>query len=69
LQLAAIEPGDIVQCDVRGRIFYGLVVEKGNRELKLRPITANISYYTVTANEVKEHWRKGGRRRKAVDNS
>lgn len=70
MNLTAVEPGDIIKADVRGRAFYAVVeekkLEKGSQtELRVTPITRNISYYHLEANQVTDHWRKAGRRAKA----
>lgn len=71
MNLTAVEPGDVIKADVRGRVFYALVDEKktakgSQTELKVTPITPNISYYHLEANQVVEHWKKPRRRVKAA---
>lgn len=71
MNLTAVEPGDVIKADVRGRVFYALVDEKkttkgSQAELKVTPITPNISYYHLEANQVTDHWKKPRRRAKAA---
>lgn len=58
MTLQGIKPGDIVECDVRGHQFYAVVEEKITRALKIKPITANVTYFEVKSTEVKSHYRK-----------
>lgn len=71
MNLTAVEPGDVIKADVRGRVFYALVDEKrtvtgSQTVIKVTPITKNISYYHLEANQVTDHWKKPRRRVKAV---
>lgn len=58
MTITSIKPGDLVRCDRKGTIFYAEVVSKGEKGLHVTPITPHITYYSVTAREVKAHWRK-----------
>jgi hypothetical protein len=58
--LASVRPGDIVRVDKRGRLFHAVVAELRGRELAVRPIERGVSYSSVRAREVVEHWRKTG---------
>lgn len=59
-----IKTGDIVQCDVRGDLFYALVetpmVHRSNRKgIQLAALTRRpLPTHFVTARQVKGHWRK-----------
>lgn len=61
MTLAGIHEGDVVFCDVKGRRFYAVVQGRGKGELRVSPITPHISYRTVTARQVIEHFRKARR--------
>jgi hypothetical protein len=57
MRLTAIKPGDIVQCNKKGRLFYAKVVGAGVvGTLRVQPLERNISYRHVTANEIVDHW-------------
>lgn len=58
MTLTSVKPGDIVRCDVRGRVFYAEVMAKG-ATLEIMPIgPGTITYRTVTARQVVAHYRK-----------
>lgn len=59
MRLASVQPGDIVEADVRGRRFHAIVLGRPARtELAVDPITAGISYRRVTSRQVLQHWRR-----------
>lgn len=62
MTLGAVQSGDIVLADRKGRRFYAVVTGKGQRELKVEPIDRRVSYYSVKAREVVEIWHKRRRR-------
>jgi hypothetical protein len=49
--------GDIVGLDVKGRQFFARIEEEQGQELKVKPITYNITYFTVKKRDVKAIWR------------
>lgn len=57
MRLSAIQPGDLVLCDVRGVRFHAEVTAKQPRGLTVSPITANITYREVKSSQVVRHWR------------
>lgn len=67
VRTAAVRPGDIVECDVRGRRFYAVVAgaptkEKGVGYIVLvEPITKGINHFRVRGREIVGHYRKLGR--------
>lgn len=63
MNLAGIEPADIVLVDKNGREFYATVTEKDEGGLRVRPHSRNVTWFTASAREVKGHWRKMGRKR------
>lgn len=65
--MTGIQAGDIVEADVRGRRFYATVTEKAKGELQVLPITPNINYFHLKANQVIGHWKKAGRSRTSHD--
>jgi hypothetical protein len=58
MSLAGVREGDIVECDIRGRVFHAIVLRKERGKLGIRPITAGITYTTVTATQVVAHFRR-----------
>lgn len=63
MNLTPIKSDDIVKCDVRGRLFYAIVIERENGTLEILPITSNITYTRVKAREVVEHFRRSRARK------
>lgn len=63
MRITGVKAGDVVSCDVRGRLFYALVLEHHGKELEIVAITAGITYTSVTARQVEKHYRKTGRPR------
>ena len=71
MRLSSVQTGDIVECDVRGRVFLALVTEAGavpegcpadKPGLAIRPLLPAITYRHVTPRQVINHWRKAGRK-------
>lgn len=58
MRLARIRHNDVVECDVKGRRFFALAGDREGRELRVRPITHNISYSRVTGPQVIAHFRR-----------
>jgi hypothetical protein len=52
-----IKPGDIVKCDIRGQLFYAMVITKGDT-LEVEPLDRRITFRNVTARQVVGHYRK-----------
>lgn len=63
MRLEAIEPGDIVRCVVRGRMFHGIVRGAAEAGLRVDPIERGVTHHHVRAREVLEHWARRGRPR------
>ena len=63
MNLTSVNPGDIVQCDVRGIKFYATVEETLKGELSIKPLTRHINHYHVKATQVVGHYKKMGVRR------
>lgn len=65
----AVLPGDIVQCDVKGRRFFAEVTgpptkQRGNGlVVKVEPITRGVNYFNVRGRDIVAHYRKLGRTR------
>jgi hypothetical protein len=62
MTLGAVQAGDIVLADRKGRRFYAIVTERGHRELQVEPIDRRVTYHQVKAREVVEIWHKRRRR-------
>ena len=57
MRLTAIKPGDIVQCNKKGRLFHAKVIgAAAPGMLRVQPIERNISYRHVNASEIADHW-------------
>jgi hypothetical protein len=57
MRLTAIKPGDIVQCNKKGRLFHAKVVgASAAGTLRVQPLERNISYRHVTASDIVDHW-------------
>lgn len=52
-----IKPGDLVKCDVKGRVFYAEVTAKGDT-VEVMPVSPGITYRSVTARQIVGHYRK-----------
>lgn len=66
MTLAGIRPGDLVRCDVKGRVFLAAVEGVAGRQLHVRPESRNVTWRTVSARQVVAHWRLSKRSRSAV---
>jgi hypothetical protein len=62
MTLGAVQAGDIVLADRKGRRFYAIVTGRGQRELQVEPIDRRVTYHQVKAREVLEIWHKRRRR-------
>ena len=58
MTLGAVQMGDVVLADRKGRRFYAIVTGKGQRELQVEPIDRRVTYHHVKAREVIGIWRK-----------
>ncbi|NCW78627.1 MAG: hypothetical protein EBV64_11860 [Oxalobacteraceae bacterium] len=64
MRLSRIHVGDVVRCDVRGRLFYGVVTaispadKPSLSRVSVDPITNNVSYESVKPRQVIAVWRK-----------
>lgn len=55
---ATITPGDIVKCDVKGRVFHATVQRKTAEGLRVTPIERGINHFEVTSRQVSAYYRK-----------
>lgn len=61
MNLGSVKAGDVVRCDVKGRLFYATVDDAPNADgVAVTPITRGITYRHVTARQVTEHWKRTG---------
>ncbi len=58
MTLGAVQIGDVVLADRKGRRFFAIVTGKGQRELQVAPIDRRVTYHHVRAREVVEIWHK-----------
>lgn len=52
--IGRVKPGDQVQCNIRGRIFWATVLERIDGGLKIEP-PHGVNYFHVTARQVTNH--------------
>lgn len=62
MNISSVQAGDIVQADVKGRIFHAVVSEVG-ADLEVEPLQKGVTWRHVTSRQVIGHWRKAGRMR------
>lgn len=58
MQISKINAGDVVECDIKGTVFYAKVMEKTDGGLSVQPITKNVGYFSATSRQVIGHWKK-----------
>ena len=58
MTLGAVQVGDIVLADRKGRRFYAIVTARTQRELRVDPIDRRVTYHSIKAREVLEVWHK-----------
>ena len=67
MNISNVSAGDVVEVEMRGRIFLARVCEilskKEDFDLKITPENRNISHYHCNATDVTGHWKKMGRAR------
>ncbi|MEA2219259.1 MAG: hypothetical protein QOJ35_1885 [Solirubrobacteraceae bacterium] len=57
MRTRSIQPGDIVLCDKRGRLFHARVIgARAGGGLTVQPIERGISYRQVAAADISDHW-------------
>jgi hypothetical protein len=57
VRLRSVHPGDVVLANHKGRIFYARVVgHERAGVLRVEPLERNVTYRTVRAREVVDHW-------------
>jgi hypothetical protein len=62
MTLGAVQVGDVVLADRKGRRFFAVVTGKEARELQVEPIDRRVTYRHVRAREVVEIRHKRRRR-------
>jgi hypothetical protein len=59
MSLTGIVEGDIVECDIRGDVFYGHVTERVKGQITVTPIGVRAKYpRIVKASQVKARYRR-----------
>lgn len=57
MRTRAIQPGDLVKVNKRGRVFYARVLGAGAMGgLSVEPLDRRVSWRQATAREVIDHW-------------
>ncbi len=68
MRLAAIQPGDVVEVDKKGRRVHGLVLAvERDGGVRFEPLCRGVSWRSARAREVVRHWTRAARRRGAPD--
>jgi hypothetical protein len=62
MNLAGVQPGDVVLADRKGRRFFAIVAGKRQGELQVESIDRRVTYHHVKAREVVEIWHRRRRR-------
>jgi hypothetical protein len=63
MRLDRVAVGDLVLCQIKGRLVYGEVLEAADGQVRFRPLCPAAGWHRAGAREVVGHWRKTGRRR------
>ena len=63
MKLSRLKQGDVIQCNVRGRLFHAVFVGLKQREgsgavAAVQPISHNVTYKQVTARQVVAGFRR-----------
>ena len=57
MRLRSVHPGDVVLANHKGRVFYARVVgHERAGVLRVEPLERNVTYRSVRAREVVDHW-------------
>jgi hypothetical protein len=57
VRLRSVHPGDVVLANHKGRVFYARVVgHERAGVLRVEPLERNVTYRSVKAREVVDHW-------------
>ena len=57
MRLRSVHPGDVVLANHKGRVFYARVVgHERAGVLRVEPLERNVTYRSVKAREVVDHW-------------
>jgi hypothetical protein len=61
MRLRAVHPGDVVLANHKGRVFYARVVgHERAGVLRVEPLERHVTYRSVKAREVVDHWTHTG---------
>lgn len=52
MQASKISPGDVVECNRKGRIFTAMVRSRDGSKLIVLPLTKGISYFNISSKDV-----------------
>lgn len=58
MTLQGIDPGDIVQVDIKGRRFFAIVKDREAGEVRLTPLSPGITYFTAKPRQIIGLYRK-----------
>lgn len=68
MSTSGIRAGDLVLCDIKGRVFHAEITgieESGDvnrrRTFSIRPIAPNVTYRHCKSVEIRKHWRASRR--------
>ena len=63
MRLDGISSGDLILCEIKGRLVYGEVLEIASGQVNFRPLCPAAGRYHAAARDVVSHWRKAHRHR------
>lgn len=52
MNTSSLHPGDVVECNRKGRKFEAMIRAKEGRTIHVFPLTQGISYFTVKSAEI-----------------
>ena len=62
MRLHGIQPADVVQLSIKGRLLYAIVTSVDAGRVHFQPLCPGPGWRSASAREVVGHWRKAGRR-------
>ena len=62
MRLHSIQPADVVQVSIKGRLLYAIVTSVDAGRVHFQPLCQGPGWRSASAREVVGHWRKAGRR-------
>jgi hypothetical protein len=66
VKLQGIQPADVVQLSIMGRLLYAIVTSVDAGRIHFQPLCPGAGWRSASARQVVGHWRKAGRRATSV---